>query len=452
MNEPKTPLWQQLQATAAALQAVRQGQSLTAWLAALPAEQRPGVQALASQALRQWGRAQALRQQLARRAPPPPLDALLCCALALACCEPPPYSDFTLADQAVEAARRQRGLRAQAGFLNACLRRFGRERAALLAAVQADPVARWNHPLWWVQRLQRDHPAHWQALLEQAQEMPPMALRVNLRQGSREAYLQQLAQAQLAACALGPAHPAGIVLARPAPVQALPGFAQGRVSVQDGAAQRAAPLLLQGLAPAGGAPALRVLDACAAPGGKTAHVLELRPGAEVLALDVDAARCERIRGNLARLGLAAEVRAADAARPAQWWDGRPFDAILLDAPCSASGISRRHPDARWLRRESDLAVLAATQRQLLAALWPLLRPGGRLLYATCSVFRAEGQEQADHFRAAHPDALALPAPGHLLPALAPGGNPAEKCGEDTDAHEPCTEDGFFYALFEKSAA
>lgn len=268
MNEPKTPLWQQLQATAAALQAVRQGQSLTAWLAALPAAQRPGVQALASQALRQWGRAQALRQQLARRAPPPPLDALLCCALALACCEPPPYSDFTLADQAVEAARRQRGLRAQAGFLNACLRRFGRERAALLAAVQADPVARWNHPLWWVQRLQRDHPAHWQALLEQAQEMPPMALRVNLRQGSREAYLQQLAQAQLAARALGPAHPAGIVLARPAPVQALPGFAQGRVSVQDGAAQRAAPLLLQGLAPAGGAPALRVLDACAAPGGR----------------------------------------------------------------------------------------------------------------------------------------------------------------------------------------
>ena len=172
----------------------------------------------------------------------------------------------------------------------------------------------------------------------------------------------------------------------------------------------------------------------------------------MLALDVDAARCERIRGNLARLGLAAEVRAADAARPAQWWDGRPFDAILLDAPCSASGISRRHPDARWLRRESDLAALAATQRRLLAALWPLLRPGGRLLYATCSVFRAEGQEQADHFRAAHPDALALPAPGHLLPALAPGGNPAEKCGEDTDAHEPCTEDGFFYALFEKSAA
>ena len=452
MNEPKTPLWQQLQATAAALQAVRQGQSLTAWLAALPAAQRPGVQALASQALRQWGRAQALRQLLARRAPPPPLDALLCCALALACCEPPPYSDFTLTDQAVEAARRQRGLRAQAGFLNACLRRFGRERAALLAAVQADPVARWNHPLWWVQRLQRDHPAHWQALLEQAQEMPPMALRVNLRQGSREAYLQQLAQAQLAARALGPAHPAGIVLTRPAPVQALPGFAQGRVSVQDGAAQRAAPLLLQGLAPAGGAPALRVLDACAAPGGKTAHLLELRPGAEVLALDVDAARCERIRGNLARLGLAAEVRVADAARPAQWWDGRPFDAILLDAPCSASGISRRHPDARWLRRESDLAALAATQRRLLAALWPLLRPGGRLLYATCSVFRAEGQEQADHFRAAHPDALALPAPGHLLPALAPSGNPAEKCGEDTNAHEPCTEDGFFYALFEKSAA
>ncbi len=469
MNESKNspapsslvPLWQQLQDAAAALLAVRQGRSLTDWLAAVPVARRAGELALASLALRQWGRAQAVRRLLARRAPPPELDALLCCALALACCEPPPYAGFTLVDQAVEAARRQRHLRAQAGFLNACLRRFARERAALLAAVQGDAVARWNHPLWWVQRLRRDHPRHWQALLMQAQRLPPMTLRVNLQKHSRAAYVRQLAQAGLAARALGPGHAAGIVLARPVPVQALPGFAQGSVSVQDAAAQRAAPLLLDGL-PAG---ALRVLDACAAPGGKTAHLLELRPDAEVLALDVDAARGERIRANLARLGLAADVRVADAARPAEWWDGQPFDAVLLDAPCSASGISRRHPDARWLRRESDIAQLAATQQRLLAALWPLLKPGGRLLYATCSVFRAEGQEQLDRFLAAHADAMALPAPGHVLPppefAAPESAEPAEfaeesgkgrESGEDRHDDDTATEDDFFYALLAKTAA
>lgn len=435
--EPAPPLWRQLQAAAAAVQGVREGRSLSALLEAVAPAWRPGVQALAFHALRQLGRAEALRRQLARRAPPPAADALLCTALALACHEgdTPLYTDFTLASQTVEAAKRQSATRGQAAFINACLRRFGRERPALLAAVADDPVARWNHPRWWIEQLQRDHPQHWQALLQAAQQPPPMSLRVNQRRLSRDAWMLRLAQAGVAARAMGPSHPAGVVLARPLPVAAIPGFAEGDVSVQDGAAQRAAPLLLAGQT--GARP--RVLDACAAPGGKTAHVLELCPGADVLALDVDPARCNRIRDNLHRLGLQADVRAADAAQPATWWDGRPFDAILLDAPCSASGIGRRHPDVRWLRRASDVQALAAIQATLLAALWPLLRPGGRLLYATCSVFRAEGQAQAKAFAAAHSDTVALAAPGHLLPAA-------------HDLPDHGGEDGFFYALFEKRPA
>jgi 16S rRNA (cytosine967-C5)-methyltransferase len=222
------------------------------------------------------------------------------------------------------------------------------------------------------------------------------------------------------------------------PVGQLPGFASGRVSVQDLAAQLAAPLLLGGLAVQSVG---RVLDACAAPGGKTGHLLEL--GVQhVTALDVDAGRCERIRQNLARLGLAAEVLAADAARPDLWWDGKPFDAILLDAPCTASGIVRRHPDVRWLRRESDIAQLAALQRKLLQALWPLLAPGGRMLYCTCSLFLAEGAEQVQTFLAHNTDATLLPSPGHLIPANSAkqGLVPDNQLGE---------HDGFFYALLQK---
>jgi len=211
--------------------------------------------------------------------------------------------------------------------------------------------------------------------------------------------------------------------------------------VQDPAAQQAAPLLLEGRDWPAGA---RVLDACAAPGGKTAHLLE-RAELDLWALDADAQRCTRIHDNLQRLGLKAQVRHADAGRPADWWDGQPFDAILLDAPCTASGIVRRHPDVRWLRRESDIAQLAAVQRQLLEALWPLLPPGGRLLYATCSVFRAEGDAQVQAFLERHTDARLGPAPGHLLPGRA--GN--DKQFNDNGSGE---HDGFFYARLDKSAA
>jgi 16S rRNA (cytosine967-C5)-methyltransferase len=310
-----------------------------------------------------------------------------------------------------------------------------RERPALLAATDADPVARWNHPRWWIERLQRDHPAHWEAILDANNEQPPMTLRVNARRGSVAEYLSVLQRAGLAGTPVGRY---GVILAQPCGVHELPGFDAGVVSVQDAAAQLAAPLLLDRLE--GGRP-LTILDACAAPGGKTGHLLELAD-ADVTALDVDPLRCERIRETLARLGLPARVLAADAAQPASWWDGRPFDAILLDAPCTASGIVRRHPDVRWLRRESDVARLAQVQATLLAVLWPLLKPGGRLLYCTCSVFRAEGEAQVQTFLAHNKEAFSLAAPGHLLPQ---GGANANGLRDNLEGDH----DGFFYALLER---
>lgn len=433
------PLWQLLQHTAGAVQAVSQGKSLTAQLAGVPSAFRPGVQALSFQVMRQLGRARSLRALLAKRKPPPAVDALLCCALALAWDDAQaPYPAHTLVSQVVEAARRQRQTQAQAGFVNACLRRFLREREDLVAQTESDPQAHWNHPQWWIERLQRDHPQEWQHLLARTQHPAPMTLRVNLQRGSVANYQQRLLSAGLdAGLAVGPC---GVQLAQAVPVQQLPGFDVGDVSVQDAAAQVAAPLLLQGLTQ----PGLRVLDACAAPGGKTGHLLEMRPDAQVLALEIDADRCERIHQNLQRLSVQAQVLRADAAEPQQWWDGRPFDAILLDAPCTASGIVRRHPDVRWLRRPEDSQQLAQTQQTLLERLWPLLAPGGRLLYCTCSVFRAEGDEVLAAFLRRNTQARLLPSPGHLTPAttlagLSLGDNPL---GE---------HDSFYYALLGKAA-
>jgi 16S rRNA (cytosine967-C5)-methyltransferase len=432
------PLWSLLQATAAVVRAVGEGASATPALAAVPAPLRAGTQALAFQALRQLGRAQALRTLLAKRAPPLPADALLRTALAL-CWDPAqaPYEPHTLVNQAVEAAKRDRATAAQASFINACLRRFLREREALVAQTEGSPVARWNHPSWWISRVRQDHPGHWQDILRASNEQPPMTLRVNARRATPQAQREALAAAGIES---SPAGPHGLVLARPLPVHQIPGFDEGVLSVQDAAAQMAAPLLLQGLAPAPGG-RLRILDACAAPGGKTAHLLELAD-ADVTALDIDPARCERITQTLQRLGLSARVLAADAARPARWWDGAPFDAILLDAPCTASGIVRRHPDVRWLRRESDIASLAATQAALLAALWPLLRPGGRLLYCTCSIFRAEGEDQIGSFLAHNTDAVLRPAPGHLIPQSGAKSSPVPD-------NSPGDHDGFFYAVLDK---
>ena len=263
----------------------------------------------------------------------------------------------------------------------------------------------------------------------------------------------------------------GLVLDKARAVQDIPGFAEGLWSVQDPAAQCAAPLLLNGIrkaeaihepsmqmldaqAPGFNQPSvnssggleennLRVLDACAAPGGKTAHLLELlSPNSQVIALDIDAKRCERIDQNLQRLGLKAEIVIADAAQPKTWWDGQQFDAILLDAPCSASGIVRRHPDVRWLRRATDIAQLAAIQKNLLKTLWPLLRPGGRMLYVTCSVFRQEGELQVKTFVEHNTDVTLHPCLGHLRPQNSQ--TPAALVDNLAGDH-----DGFYYALLEK---
>jgi 16S rRNA (cytosine967-C5)-methyltransferase len=431
------PLWRLMQATASAVQATRQGQSLTAQLERVPHELRPGVQALSFQVLRQLGRATALRELLAAKAPPPAADALLCTALALCWDEVrAPYPVHTLVNQAVEAARQQHQTKAQSGFINACLRRFMRERAVLVAQTDANPVAQWSHPQWWIDRLKADHPEHWQDLLGQAQQAAPMTLRVNRQHHTVAAYQAQLEAVGLMAKPVGQD---GLQLVHAVPVQRLPGFAQGHVSVQDAAAQVSARLLMQGM---DAQRPWRILDACAAPGGKTGHLLELCPHAHVLALDVDAQRCERIHQNLSRLGLQAEVKAADAGQPEAWWDGQAFDAILLDAPCTASGIVRRHPDVRWLRRPTDSAQLAKTQAQLLKTLWPLLAPGGKLLYCTCSVFKAEGDETVQAFLKRNTDAELHPSPGHLIPGQTPKGLPVE----DNALGE---HDGFYYALLEK---
>lgn len=432
------PLWQLLQSTARQLEGVWRGASLTRLLEGVPAPLRPGTQALSFQVMRQLGSAQALRRQLAPRRPAVAVDALLCTVLALLLREPEPaYAVHTLVDQAVEAAKRQADTRHQSRFVNACLRRYVRDSQTLLQAVAGDVQARWNHPRWWMERLRRDHPAQWQALLQNNQHPASMDVRVHLGRLNCSDYLQLLGEHGIAARALPHIGPAAVRLQRPLPVAQLPGHAQGLVSVQSATAQRAAPLLLQGL-PVPTQRRLRVLDACAAPGGKTAHLLELAPEAEVTALELQAERSDRIHDNLRRLGLQARVKVADAARTDDWWDGRLFDAILLDAPCSASGIVRRHPDVRWLRRASDIDALAAEQDRLLHALWPLLAPGGQLLFCTCSMFLQEGSARIAPFLSAQPDARQRPAPGHVLGAVAVLG--------DNDA---CDEDGFFYALLHK---
>ena len=435
----QVPLWQQLQGASALLLAVRDGQSMTAALLDVDARLRPGVQALGFHALRWLGRAEALRQQLAKRPPPPEADALLCVVLALIWKEEgAPYTAHTLVDQAVEAAKRSEATSHQASFINGCLRRFLRERDVLVAKTDANPQAIWNHPQWWIDRLRQDHPSQWQAILRANNSKAPLTLRVNTRKTSVDQYIKALAASGIQASPLGAS---GVVLAAAVAVPSLPGFAEGHFSVQDAAAQMAAPLLMDALPAVRPAGRLNILDACAAPGGKTAHLLEL-VDCQVTALDIDARRCQRIDQNLQRLGLSAQVVVGDAARPGAWSDGLLFDGILLDAPCTASGIVRRHPDIRWLRRPTDIAQLASLQAQLLKALWPLLKPGGAMVYCTCSVFRAEGDAQVQTFLAHHTDARLMPSPGHLMPQSSAAGPvfPDNSAGE---------HDGFYYALIKK---
>ncbi len=322
--------------------------------------------------------------------------------------------------------------------INGCLRRADRERDALLAAVEQAPAAAHWHPEWLLNMLQQAWPDQWQEITAANNTPGPMTVRVNRRHQSREAWLERLASAGLAARPC-PFSPDGLTLETPCDVEQLPGFQDGDVSVQDEAAQLAASLLLEGAGQR--STPLRLLDACSAPGGKSAHMLECAPDSALTCLDSDATRLERVRETLARLKLSATLVAADATTD-DWWDGVPFDGILLDAPCSGTGVIRRHPDIKALRREEDIAALTALQADLLDAQWRRLAPGGRLLYATCSVLPAENAEQIAAFLARTPDARAQTI-------VADWGQP---CGEGRQLMPtPDGHDGFFHAVLEKAA-
>ena len=440
------PLWRQLQSTARVLQAVRSGQSGTSAVKQVETVLKPGVQALSFHVWRWLGTAEIIKSYLAKRAPPQDADALLCVALAILCGESASlhYEPFTLVDQAVEAAKRNPNTKASSNFINACLRRYLREKDALTLKAITHPVGQWNHPQWWIKRLKTDHPNAWQDILRSNNSHAPLSLRVNAKKTSAAGYLIAYnAINNIANDEINRAGEFGVSFSKAIPVHEILGFADGTVSVQDAAAQLAAPLLLNGMNLTS---KLRVLDACAAPGGKTAHLLEIAD-CDVTALDIDAVRCDLIQQNLDRIGLSAKIIIADASKPNTWFDPAKdalFDAILLDAPCTASGIVRRHPDIRWLRRETDVAQLAEIQCKLLKALWPLVKPGGRLLYCTCSVFKAEGQDQVELFISNNKNARLLPSPGHLILQ-----NSAKM--EIVADNVPTNHDGFFYALFEKQA-
>lgn len=398
-----------------------------------PLRGRTLVAELAYGTLRHFGTLDAIAGVLARK---PIADAPLRSLIAVALYQlgHTRAPAFAVVDRAVEAA----GTLVRPGarsLVNALLRRYLRERAALHETVSGNEVARWSHPQWWIDRVRRDHPANWMSILEAGSTRPPLTLRVNCSVGDRAALLDAFVQAGVAAT---PAGAAGVIVAVPRPVSELPGFAEGAFAVQDLGAQLAAPLLDV-------ADGMRVLDACAAPGGKTAHLLDVAD-VELVALDLDPARLGRIRENLARLRLAARrvrVVAGDAGNPQSWWDGRPFDRILLDVPCTASGVVRRHPDGKWRHRASDVERFAREQSRLIEAAWPLLARDGKLLYATCSVFQAENADRIEEFASRHPDALresltfpegAAHVDGQLLPSSSSG------------AHN---QDGFYYALLRK---
>ena len=526
-TEPSTtgtslPLWQLLGATARALGEVQSGHSSTQILKGLDARLKPGVQSLLFLALRQWGRASVIRSLLVSKKPPVAVDQLLCTALALVCAsDVGPYEPHTLVNQAVEAAKKQLNTKPQAAFLNAVLRRFLREKDALMEAALKTELARYNHQAWWVAKLKKQYPSDWQDLLERAQTPPPMMLRVNATQVTREAYLGLLNAQGLEAHEISGTRQ-GLVLKHGVRVESLPGFRQGLCSVQDGHAQWAAPLLLEAIGaqtlqngitatsaesaksaksaePSKSTAPLMVLDACAAPGGKTAHLLEAlatlsgvndRARVQLHALEIDEERSHSIELNLNRLGLWGPGQSSASTPPpplglqgaqapdhvgahacptwVQLWVGdaavgstwralrrqrsgqdvleqpETFDAILLDAPCSASGIVRRHPDIRWLRREADIPQLVAQQKRLLNALWLRLKPGGILLYCTCSVFHEEGQGQIDSFLQHNSQASLRPSPGHLI---------ARKSQLDPSLldNRSCDQDGFYYAILQKNA-
>ena len=339
---------------------------------------------------------------------------------------------FTVVNQAVHAVsqfRKPTPKQWAKGLVNAILRNFLRKKDEFAAKLAKTEVVTYSYPQWWINKLKIQYPDHWQAMLIAGNQHPPMTLRVNTKRTSIDEYLQLLERQDIVANHIGGQ---AVVLAKPVAVEKIPGFSDGVVSVQDYGAQLAAQLLDV-------KPGMRVLDACCAPGGKTGHILELAD-VQLTAMDSDVTRLQRVQENLDRLKLSAKLLAADAAN-AEWYDEQPFDRILADVPCTASGIVRRHVDIKWLRREADVTSFAAQQAKILPNLWQLLAKGGKLLYVTCSVFNEENQKQVDKFLLQHPDAKQLPLPvdtfknvtqlhGQLIPSTA--------------------HDGFFYALLQKN--
>jgi 16S rRNA (cytosine967-C5)-methyltransferase len=446
-------LWQQLTQVERVLTAVKAGHSITVAVERLPVAARPGVQAIAYAVLRRYGLAEKLMTLMVQRKPTAMTAQFLLIGLALAARVPrlptdpadaelPQYDAHTLVNQVVEAVSRQPSIGPQSGFVNGCLRRFLREHDDFMEVAWADSIARWNHPSWWIDRLKKDYPQQWKSILVAGSSKAGLTLRVNRRKTNVALYLQVLAAAGLGGRQIGPD---AIQLTQALPVHKIPGFAAGDVSVQDAGAQLAADLLLANWQPP---PRPLILDACAAPGGKAAHLLE-RIDCELLAIDIDQERAARISDTMTRLGLAAQVITADAANPSTWAAAavgqRQFDAIVLDAPCSASGIVRRHPDIPWQRRESDIKGLGDQQARLLQGLWPKLAPGGRLLFCTCSVFKEEGADRLSAFLAKQTDAQLLGTPRQLLPG-------AEDAPEWVEGAVPLDHDGFFYALLQKAYA
>jgi 16S rRNA (cytosine967-C5)-methyltransferase len=372
--------------------------------------------------LRRFGRVQAIVRALSHREQADPVvAALLWCSLYAL--ESGRYAEYTVVDQAVRAGTMLEKWAAK-GYVNALLRAYLRERRSIEARIAADSEARYQHPRWWIEALRAAYPAAWETILGAGNTHPPMCLRVNRRSERIADYQARLAAGGIATRQIAED---ALLLERALPVERLPGFEQGAVSVQDAGAQRAARCLDL-------ASGLRVLDACAAPGGKSAHILEIADVA-LTALDVDAARLARLERNLSRLSLRAELARADCTRLAEWWNGVAFDRVLADVPCSASGVARRHPDLKWLRRSQDLPAFAARQSAVLDALWQVLAPDGKLLYVTCSVFPQENEEVVEAFVARTQHARRVPPPDGAAEQWLPGAE----------------HDGFYYALIEKQA-
>lgn len=431
-----------LQYAALAWQSFRAGQSLDRALdSALKNRSalRPATQDVLFTAVRHLAASERIVEHFSERAPSGDVAALL--AVALGQLQAGRFADYTVVDQTVRAARAWPSLRAASGFVNALLRNFVRQREGLLTESRLDPGVRYNLPAWWIERLQHDYPADWTNIADAQRQMPPLVLRVNSARIATESYLAQLSEHKIAATRVGEQ---AVWIHQPRPVAEIHGFTRGDVSVQDAGAQLAVRWL-------DSTPGMRVLDACAAPGGKTAHLAELGV-ADLTAVELDRTRAARIEQNLRRIGRNARIVIGDVAHPAAWFKERElFDRILLDAPCTASGIVRRHPDIPWLRRPADVAQLTTLQAELLDALWPLLEVGGRLLYVVCSLFPEEGRMQIDRFGERHPEARCLPLPAaQLLPTPVPTEASAAQAMW-RGSKLPTLHDGFFFALCEKTA-